>query len=104
MVNEGVFAGKLIIIYSEDVFESSEEELPAWKARKLGKSIRSQFGPIIDTILEILSKADTPSLVETTLKTLQHFIKWLPKDVIYSPSLVEALGMRVNRSKYRCSV
>ncbi|KAI5293571.1 Karyopherin transporter [Ascosphaera acerosa] len=84
----------ILRLLSEEVFDFSQEQLTSTKAKNLKTSMSQEFSQIFQLASEVLSTADSPSLIEATLETLLRFLNWIPLGYIFETPIIDTLITR----------
>ena len=82
---------KILKLLSEEVFDFSKEEMTTDKVKTMKESLNSEFSSIYHLCEFILEHSSRPSLLRTTLQTLQRFLTWIPVGFIFQTSLISTL-------------
>lgn len=69
---------KIIQLLTEEIFEFHADSLTREKSLALQKYLMQEFNSIYELCHFILTASARPSLITTTLVTLQKFLTWLP--------------------------
>jgi exportin-1 len=94
---------RLLQLLSEEVFDYSKDSLTTAKIRTLKGSLNEEFAQIFNLCEFILGVAQTPSLVLSTLQTLQRFLTWIPLAYIFESNLIVGLITKfMPVAAYRC--
>ena len=88
----------ILKLLSEEVFDFSAEQMTQEKAKNLKNSLNGEFSDIFQLCLEVLEKAQKPSLIRATLETLLRFLNWIPLGYIFETSIIDQLLNRVSPS------
>jgi exportin-1 len=86
----------ILKLLSEEVFDFSAEQMTQEKAKNLKNSLNGEFSDIFQLCLEVLEKAQKPSLIKATLETLLRFLNWIPLGYIFETSIIDQLLNRVS--------
>lgn len=86
----------ILKLLSEEVFDFSAEQMTQEKAKSLKNSLNREFSDIFQLCLEVLEKAQRPSLIKATLETLLRFLNWIPLGYIFETSIIDQLLNRVS--------
>ncbi|KAI9294610.1 exportin-1 [Neoconidiobolus thromboides FSU 785] len=79
---------------SEEIYDFSEESLTQNKIRYLKHQMEEEFQQVFQLCLDVLAKAQTPGLVNSTLETLSRFLNWIPLDFVFNSDLLNILVSR----------
>ncbi|EPZ34328.1 hypothetical protein ROZALSC1DRAFT_26468 [Rozella allomycis CSF55] len=92
----------ILKLLSEEVFDFSAEQMTTLKAKTLKDQFCNEFSQIYQLCSEVLELATKPSLLASTLKALQRFLKWIPFGYIFETNLIELLRDKgLADAKYR---
>lgn len=94
----------ILKLLSEEVFDFSAEQMTQAKTRNLKNQMCGEFTEIFTLCLEVLDKANKPSLIKATLETLLKFLNWIPLGFIFETSMIDILISRVSLSFSRTFV
>ena len=94
-----------LFAHSEEVFDYSAEQMTQAKTKNLKNQMCGEFSDIFQLCLEVLEKANKPTLIRATLRTLLRFLNWIPLGYIFETNVIEVLRSRVcscvsNQSKF----
>ncbi|RKP13231.1 putative CRM1-nuclear export factor, exportin [Piptocephalis cylindrospora] len=81
-------------LLSEEIFDFSAEQMTQEKAKNLKMRMCHEFAEIFQLCLEVLSKAEKPSLVRATLETLLRFLNWIPLGYVFETDIIDTLRER----------
>ena len=81
----------ILKLLSEEVFDFSKHQMQSAKVTALKKSLNSDFSQIFKLCDFILQVGGPPSLVLSTLQTLQRYLSWIPVGYIFETKLLENL-------------
>eukprot|EP01132_Coremiostelium_polycephalum_P002416 gene2416-2983_t len=84
----------ILKLLSEEVFNFSEEKMTQVKIQSLKINFEKEFSLINELCQFILENGTRPSLIKSTLKTLQRFLNWIPLHYI-----IEKVGDSYEPSK-----
>ena len=80
---------RILTILSQEVFEFGKDSMTFKKVAKLRGILASQFGSIFELCAFVLSqKGVKPSLLQSALSCLQHFICFVPPKFIFETEIV----------------
>ncbi|KAI9276648.1 armadillo-type protein [Phascolomyces articulosus] len=85
----------ILRLLSEEVYEASEETQAEWKTRKLKEQMLSKFGPVIDLCREVLMNQPSEKLVQITLESLSHFLKWILPNAIFDTDIMPLICTQI---------
>ncbi|KAI0230219.1 Karyopherin transporter [Massospora cicadina] len=86
---------QILMFLSEEIYEFSEEQMTQNKIKLLKGQMEEEFGQIYQLCMEVLEKAQTVSLISTTLDTLLRFLNWIPLQFVFESALLNVLCNRV---------
>jgi exportin-1 len=91
--NESLAANNMSILMmlSEEVFDFARGSLTQAKTRELKAQFTHEFGLVFELCQFIMQHSMQPLLVQSTLKTLQRFLSWIPAGFVFETDLVEQL-------------
>jgi len=92
---------KILKLLSEDVFVFSAESMTAAKIKQLKDSLNEEFSQVFQLCLLVMEASQKPSLLLSTLDTLQRFLTWIPLGYIFETNLIPELTKFFNVSAYR---
>ncbi|KAF8333931.1 CRM1 C terminal-domain-containing protein [Cantharellus anzutake] len=81
----------ILRLLSEEIFDFSAESMTQEKIKNLKNSLCGEFSDIFQLCLEVLEKAQKPSLIRKTLETLLRFLNWIPLGFIFETSIIDQL-------------
>ncbi|KDQ18488.1 hypothetical protein BOTBODRAFT_154392 [Botryobasidium botryosum FD-172 SS1] len=81
----------ILKLLSEEIFDFSAEQMTQTKTKHLKNSMCGEFSDIFQLCLEVLEKAQKPSLIKATLETLLRFLNWIPLGYIFETSIIDHL-------------
>jgi exportin-1 len=84
----------ILRLLSEEVFDYSAEQMTSTKTKNMKQTMCAEFSQIFQLCQEVLTSADTPSLIKATLETLLRFCNWIPLGYIFETTLIETLRTR----------
>ncbi|KIW93532.1 uncharacterized protein Z519_06137 [Cladophialophora bantiana CBS 173.52] len=84
----------ILRLLSEEVFDFSQDQMTSTKAKNLKTTMCAEFSSIFQLCNEILTTADSVSLVKATLETLLRFLNWIPLGFIFETKLIDTLVTR----------
>ncbi|KAF2073970.1 hypothetical protein CYY_004715 [Polysphondylium violaceum] len=86
--NETLCENNMVILktLSEEIFNFSEEQMTQAKIQSLKITFEREFSLINELCQYILENATKPSLIKSTLETLQRFLNWIPLHYIIEAS------------------
>jgi exportin-1 len=84
----------ILRLLSEEVFDYSAEQMTSTKTKNMKETMCAEFSQIFQLCQEVLTSADTPSLIKATLETLLRFCNWIPLGYIFETTLIETLRTR----------
>eukprot|EP01053_Blabericola_migrator_P000919 Blabericola_migrator_1__918@NODE_1226_length_5052_cov_80_009629_g831_i0_p1_GENE_NODE_1226_length_5052_cov_80_009629_g831_i0NODE_1226_length_5052_cov_80_009629_g831_i0_p1_ORF_typecomplete_len1077_score272_82CRM1_C/PF08767_11/9_8e02CRM1_C/PF08767_11/3_7e03CRM1_C/PF08767_11/2_6e03CRM1_C/PF08767_11/1_5e54Xpo1/PF08389_12/1_3e04Xpo1/PF08389_12/7e31Xpo1/PF08389_12/1_2e03Xpo1/PF08389_12/1_3e04Xpo1/PF08389_12/1_2e03CRM1_repeat_2/PF18784_1/6_9e23CRM1_repeat_3/PF18787_1/5_8e21CRM1_repeat/PF18777_1/1e08IBN_ len=88
---------QILNMLSEDILDFGQEEMTSLKCQELSTTLRSEFAQIFALCVFVLNqyrenpRSLAPSLVQTTLVCLSHFIRWNPSVSIFVEELPQVL-------------
>jgi hypothetical protein len=86
----------ILKLLSEEIFDYSAEQMTQAKTRHLKDQMCGEFSEIFSLCLEVLEKAQKPSLIKSTLETLLRFLNWIPLGFIFETNIIDSLVQRVS--------
>ncbi|KAI9592800.1 CRM1 C terminal-domain-containing protein [Syncephalis fuscata] len=87
----------ILKLLSEEIFDFSEGEMTQLKTRNLKSQMCGEFSEVFQLCDEVLHKAQKPSLIKATLKTLLRFLNWVPLGYVFETDLLSLLTERYLR-------
>ncbi|OQU98187.1 Importin-beta domain-containing protein [Cladophialophora immunda] len=84
----------ILRLLSEEVFDFSQDQMTSTKAKNLKTTMCAEFSSIFQLCNEVLTTADSVSLVKATLETLLRFLNWIPLGFIFETKLIDTLVTR----------
>ncbi|KAL1920697.1 uncharacterized protein VTP21DRAFT_1074 [Calcarisporiella thermophila] len=84
----------ILKLLSEEIFDFSTEQMTQAKAKNLKTTLCGEFSEIFQLCIEVLEKAQNPSLIVSTLETLLRFLNWIPLGYIFETNIIENLRNR----------
>lgn len=81
----------ILRLLSEEVFDYSQDAMVSSKAKNLKQVMCTEFSSIFQLCSEVLTTADQPSLIRTTLETLLRFLNWIPLGFIFETPIIDTL-------------
>ena len=84
----------ILRLLSEEVFDFSADQMTSAKIKNLKSTMCAEFASIFQLCSEVLSSADSSSLVNATLETLLRFLNWIPLGFIFETPIIETLRGR----------
>jgi exportin-1 len=88
----------ILKLLSEEIFDYSAEQMTQTKTKNLKNQMCGEFSEIFNLCLEVLEKAQKPSLIRATLETMLRFLNWIPLGYIFETSIIDQLLTRVSDS------
>lgn len=88
----------ILKLLSEEIFDYSAEQMTQTKTKNLKNQMCGEFSEIFQLCLEVLEKAQKPSLIRATLETMLRFLNWIPLGYIFETSIIDQLLTRASRS------
>ena len=82
---------QILKILSEEVFDFSRDQMVTEKVKRMKESLNGEFSQIFHLCEFVLEHSKHPSLLKTTLQTLQRFLTWIPLGFIFQTGLIDAL-------------
>ena len=86
----------ILKLLSEEIFDYSAEQMTQTKTKNLKNQMCGEFSEIFTLCLEVLEKAQKPSLIKATLETMLRFLNWIPLGYIFETSIIDQLLTRVS--------
>jgi exportin-1 len=84
----------ILKLLSEEVFDFSQDQMTSTKAKNLKTTMCTEFSSIFQLCNEVLTTANSVSLVKATLETLLRFLNWIPLGFIFETKLIDTLVSR----------
>ena len=84
----------ILRLLSEEVFDFSQDQMTSTKAKNLKTSMCNEFSSVFQLCNEVLTTANSVTLVRATLETLLRFLNWIPLGFIFETSLIDTLVSR----------
>ena len=84
----------ILRLLSEEVFDFSQDVMTSTKAKHLKTTMCNEFSQIFQLCNEVLTTANSVSLVRATLGTLHAFLNWIPLGFIFETQLIDTLITR----------
>lgn len=84
----------ILKLLSEEIFDYSAEQMTQTKTKNLKNQMCGEFSEIFQLCLEVLEKAQRPSLIKATLETMLRFLNWIPLGYIFETSIIDQLLTR----------
>ncbi|CAE6516808.1 unnamed protein product [Rhizoctonia solani] len=84
----------ILKLLSEEIFDYSAEQMTQTKTKNLKNQMCGEFSEIFQLCLEVLEKAQKPSLIRATLETMLRFLNWIPLGYIFETSIIDQLLTR----------
>ncbi|KAF8610265.1 hypothetical protein BDV93DRAFT_517416 [Ceratobasidium sp. AG-I] len=84
----------ILKLLSEEIFDYSAEQMTQTKTKNLKNQMCGEFSEIFTLCLEVLEKAQKPSLIKATLETMLRFLNWIPLGYIFETSIIDQLLTR----------
>ncbi|RVX76150.1 Exportin-1 [Exophiala mesophila] len=84
----------ILRLLSEEVFDFSQDQMTSTKAKNLKTTMCAEFSSIFQLCNEVLTTANSISLVKATLETLLRFLNWIPLGFIFETKLIDTLVSR----------
>ena len=82
---------QILKLLSEEVFDFSRDQMVTEKVRRMKESLNGEFSQIFHLCEFVLEHSQQPSLLRTTLQTLQRFLTWIPLGFIFQTKLIDVL-------------
>lgn len=82
---------KILKLLSEDVFVFSSESMTTLKIKQMKESLNEEFSQVFQLCLLVMEASQKPSLLLSTLETLQRFLTWIPLGYIFETNLIPEL-------------
>lgn len=86
----------ILKLLSEEIFDFSAEQMTQAKIKNLKNQMCGEFAEIFQLCIEVLDKAQKPSLIKATLETMLRFLNWIPLGYIFETKLIDTLTERVS--------
>ncbi|ELU44937.1 exportin-1 [Rhizoctonia solani AG-1 IA] len=74
----------ILKLLSEEIFDYSAEQMTQTKTKNLKNQMCGEFSEIFNLCLEVLEKAQKPSLIRATLETMLRFLNWIPLGILFT--------------------
>ncbi|KAI5478418.1 exportin-1 [Pseudohyphozyma bogoriensis] len=84
----------ILRLLSEEIFEFSAEQMTTAKTKALKAQICQEFSEVFSLCVEVLEKADKPSLIKATLEAMLRFLNWIPLGYIFETPVIDCLITR----------
>ncbi|GAA5943651.1 hypothetical protein JCM10213_008936 [Rhodosporidiobolus nylandii] len=84
----------ILKLLSEEIFEFSAEQMTTVKTKALKAQICQEFAEVFSLCVEVLEKADKPSLIKVTLEAMLRFLNWIPLGYIFETPVIDHLITR----------
>ncbi|EXJ76993.1 exportin-1 [Capronia epimyces CBS 606.96] len=84
----------ILRLLSEEVFDFSQDQMTSTKAKNLKTTMCAEFSSIFQLCNEVLTTANSVTLVKATLETLLRFLNWIPLGFIFETQLINTLVSR----------
>lgn len=84
----------ILRLLSEEIFEFSAEQITTAKTKELKAQICQEFSEVFSLCVEVLEKADKPSLIKATLEAMLRFLNWIPLGYIFETPVIDHLISR----------
>ncbi|KIO27462.1 hypothetical protein M407DRAFT_190749 [Tulasnella calospora MUT 4182] len=84
----------ILKLLSEEIFDFSAEQMTQSKIKNLKNQMCGEFAEIFQLCIEVLDKAQKPSLIKATLETMLRFLNWIPLGYIFETKLIDTLTER----------
>ncbi|PWO00318.1 putative CRM1-nuclear export factor, exportin [Tilletiopsis washingtonensis] len=81
----------ILRLLSEEIFDYSAEAMTQAKTKNLKNQICGEFADVFQLCIEVLEKAQKPSLIKATLETMLRFLNWIPLGYIFETSVIDHL-------------
>ena len=85
---------KILKLLSEEVFDYSKDSMVSAKVKTMKESLHDQFSQIFQLCEFILEASNKPSLLLSTLQTLQRFLTWIPLGYIFETNIISGLASK----------
>lgn len=82
---------RILKLLSEEVFDFSRDTMTTGKTKKLKESLNDEFSKIFQLCEMVLTTSQNPSLLKSTLETLQKVLSWIPLGYIFETPLISVL-------------
>lgn len=86
----------ILRLLSEEIFDYSAEAMTQAKTKILKNQICGEFHDVFKLCIEVLEKAQKPSLIKASLETMLRFLNWIPLGYIFETSVIDHLIGRVS--------
>ncbi|BGP74319.1 Karyopherin transporter [Rhodotorula toruloides] len=84
----------ILRLLSEEIFEFSAEQMTTAKTKAMKAQICQEFAEVFSLCVEVLEKADKPSLIKVTLEAMLRFLNWIPLGYIFETPFLEVPEFR----------
>lgn len=84
----------ILRLLSEEVFDFSAEQMTSTKTKNLKTTMCAEFSAVFGLCSEVLTTANSASLIKATLETLLRFLNWIPLGYIFETDLIVTLRTR----------
>ncbi len=81
----------ILKLLSEEVFDYSGEQMTTVRAKSLKTQLCGEFADVFQLCMEVLERAQRPSLIVATLEALLRFLRWIPLGYVFETNLVDSL-------------
>jgi exportin-1 len=85
---------KILKLLSEEIFDYSKDSMVSAKVKTMKESLHDQFSQIFQLCEFILEASNKPSLLLSTLQTLQRFLTWIPLGYIFETNIIRGLASK----------
>ncbi|KAK4704590.1 exportin-1, partial [Phenoliferia sp. Uapishka_3] len=94
--NVSICENNMIILklLSEEIFEFSAEQMTTAKTKAMKAQICEEFAEVFTLCVEVLERADKPSLIKATLEAMLKFLNWIPLGYIFETPVIDHLVTR----------
>jgi exportin-1 len=82
---------RILKLLSEEVFDFSRDSMTTVKVKKLKETLNEEFSKIFQLCEMVLTTSQNPSLLKSTLETLQKVLSWIPLGYIFETPLMSVL-------------
>jgi exportin-1 len=82
---------RILKLLSEEVFDYSRDTMTTQKVKKLKETLNEEFSKIFQLCEMILTTSQNPTLLKSTLETLQKVLSWIPLGYIFETPLISVL-------------
>uniref|UniRef100_A0A0K3CC03 BY PROTMAP: gi/472583837/gb/EMS21461.1/ exportin-1 [Rhodosporidium toruloides NP11] gi/647402254/emb/CDR48536.1/ RHTO0S18e02212g1_1 [Rhodosporidium toruloides] n=1 Tax=Rhodotorula toruloides TaxID=5286 RepID=A0A0K3CC03_RHOTO len=86
----------ILRLLSEEIFEFSAEQMTTAKTKAMKAQICQEFAEVFSLCVEVLEKADKPSLIKVTLEAMLRFLNWIPLGYIFETPVIDYLITRAS--------